>query len=531
MDKDTDFTIGSLNVRGVNDRVKRKGIFDWAQEKCFDIVMLQECYCCEDIETEWADEWGGMCLFSHGSKHSKGTVILIKKGFDLSIISKKVDIDGRYIILKVIIQGEDFTLVNLYAPNTMQGKQAFYEELGNSLGNMNIDKNRNIIVVGDWNSIQKYSLDKNGGNEKGNNTVVNSMTELLGQFDLVDIWRLRNPALKRYTYCQKTPIILSRLDYFMISNSLQDNIVCADIVSSIWSDHSAVTLSIKHLPKAKQGNSHWKFNSSLVEDQLYVDTMCNNLREWLFKYNEIQDDRVKWELLKYEIHKFSMSYCSQRKLDKQIADNRKKKTLEQLEIELGTNPSVEVMLQVERLKFDILEVEMEKINGAIVRSKVKWVEEGEKSSKFFFDLEKQNYIKKQVRKLKLSSGIVTTDPEKIKAEMEKYYSKLYKSNANIANEDIFVLSKHVPKLTELEKECCDAPITIEECTDVLETFSKSKSPGNDGLTIEFYSKFWNIIADPLIKSYNSAYREAELSVSQKQALIKRIDKSGKDRES
>ena len=54
----------------------------------------------------------------------------------------------------------------------------------------------------------------------------------------------------------------------------------------------------------------------------------------MLKYNEMQDDRVKWELLKYEIRKFSMSYCSQRKLDKQIVDNRRKKTLEQLEIEL-----------------------------------------------------------------------------------------------------------------------------------------------------------------------------------------------------
>ena len=59
------------------------------------------------------------------------------------------------------------------------------------------------------------------------------------------------------------------------------------------------------------------------------------------------------------------------------------------------------MLKVERLKFDILEVEKEKINGAIVRSKVKWVEEGEKSSKFFFDLEKQNYIKKTSTQIKV----------------------------------------------------------------------------------------------------------------------------------
>lgn len=75
MVKDIDFTIGSLNARGINDKRKRMGIFNWAHEKRFDILMLQECYSCENVESEWADEWGGVCLFSHGSKHSRGTMM------------------------------------------------------------------------------------------------------------------------------------------------------------------------------------------------------------------------------------------------------------------------------------------------------------------------------------------------------------------------------------------------------------------------------------------------------------------------
>ena len=147
-------------------------------------------------------------------------------------------------------------------------------------------------MVGDWNSIQKCETDKKGGNEHVINTVVRSMTELLGQYDLVDIWGHRNPNLKRYTYRRKTPLILSRLDYFMISNSLQDNIVDAGIIPSIWSDHSAVTLFIKPLTKAKKGNNHWKFNSSLVDDNYYVTLLSDKLKQWQIEYNSIEDDRV-----------------------------------------------------------------------------------------------------------------------------------------------------------------------------------------------------------------------------------------------
>ena len=106
-----------------------------------------------------------------------------------------------------------------------------------------------------------------------------------------------------------------------------------DVDPSIWSDHSAVTLFIKHLTKAKKGNNHWKFNSSLVEDKYYVTLLSDKLKQWQIEYNSIEDDRVIWELLKYEIRKFSMSYCSQKKLDRQKDECTKKKELEQIEIE------------------------------------------------------------------------------------------------------------------------------------------------------------------------------------------------------
>ena len=226
-----------------------------------------------------------------------------------------------------------------------------------------------------------------------------------------------------------------------------------------------------------------------------------------------------------------MSYCSQKKLDRQKDECTKKKELEQIEIELAAKPSIESMLKFERLKSDILAIETERINGAIIRSKIRWVEEGEKSTIFFFDLEKKNNIKKHIRKLKLSNGIVTTDPVKIDSEIEHFYSKLYKANEIIDHDDTFIATENVPKLTQQERDFCDGPITENECKLTLKTFKKSKSPGNDGLTCEFYMKFWDLLQKPLVKSFNAAYNAGELTISQRQALITLIEKTGKDRES
>ena len=39
-------------------------------------------------------------------------------------------------------------------------------------------------------------------------------------FDLVDIWRIRNPTASGFAWHQKTPVVQRRLDYSLISDSL-----------------------------------------------------------------------------------------------------------------------------------------------------------------------------------------------------------------------------------------------------------------------------------------------------------------------
>ena len=56
-----------------------------------------------------------------------------------------------------------------------------------------------------------------------------------------------------------------------------------------------------------------------------------------------------------------------------------------------------------------------------------------------------------------------------------------------------------------------------------------KTPGNDGLTAEFYKTFWNLLGQQLTDSLNYSYQQGELSNTQKQAMIKLIEKKDRDR--
>ena len=95
---------------------------------------------------------------------------------------------------------------------------------------------------------------------------------------LVDIWRVRHPHESRFTWRQKSPPIQRRLDFWLISNDLQEEIDSADIITAIRSDHSAITLSINGLDEGERGPGFWKFNATLVDDKEYCDSLLNEYK-------------------------------------------------------------------------------------------------------------------------------------------------------------------------------------------------------------------------------------------------------------
>ena len=85
-------------------------------------------------------------------------------------------------------------------------------------------------------------LDKKGGILTPRKSVVKTIESLQGELDLVDIWRIKNPAKKSFTWGQNSPMVFCRLDYWLISNSLYDSVTGTDIVPAIKTDHSAILL-------------------------------------------------------------------------------------------------------------------------------------------------------------------------------------------------------------------------------------------------------------------------------------------------
>ena len=67
----------------------------------------------------------------------------------------------------------------------------------------------------------------------------------------------------------------------------------------------------------------------------------------------------------------------------------------------------------------------EKIQGIMIRAKIKWAEEGEKPTRYFCSLESRNYANKTIPKVQQEIGNVIKTQEEVLKEVQNLYSNLY----------------------------------------------------------------------------------------------------------
>ena len=87
----------------------------------------------------------------------------------------------------------------------------------------------------------------------------------------------------------------------------------------------------------------------------------------------------------------------------------------------------------------------------------------------------------------------------------------------------------LPCLTNEQKDFCELELGEKELLNSLKFMPNSKIPGNGGLNKEFYEAFSNELKDPLLKSFYHAKTYKEFSTSQRQAVIKLLEKKDRDK--
>ena len=99
-----------------------------------------------------------------------------------------------------------------------------------------------------------------------------------------------------------------------------------------------------------------------------------------------------------------------------------------MEEKCDNNPNTENIEQLEILKLEHENIYEAFSQGAIIRLKATWYEKGEKSNKYFLNLESHQKAKSSVHKVFSKEELLVTDPKKILGAIEGFYSGLYKKD-------------------------------------------------------------------------------------------------------
>ena len=191
------FKMLSLNVRGFRALEKRKALLIRLGKQNADIIFLQETYSTKDVENIWKSQWKEPMIFAHGSNRSCGVLVLVKNSLEFELKSTVADENGRYILLDVTVQGSNYFMGNVYAPNKTQKQCSFFDKLLQELNNLVTGQNQRIIIGGDFNDVRDLDLDSSGGSPKENMSA-KVLDNICLNYDLIDIWRIRNPESKFY---------------------------------------------------------------------------------------------------------------------------------------------------------------------------------------------------------------------------------------------------------------------------------------------------------------------------------------------
>ena len=143
---------------------------------------------------------------------------------------------------------------------------------------------------------------------------------------------------------------------------------------------------------------------------------------------EVTDKQVLWDLIKYRIRqvmiKYSKAKANARRQNLKVIED----LLKQCNEDCSVSPSPENMEKMENIRNEY-ELFCEHLSrGVIIRSRATWFEQGEKSNKYFLNLETYKKSKSCIHKVFTKDGFLTSDFKRIMKEVEVFYSSLYKKD-------------------------------------------------------------------------------------------------------
>lgn len=336
--------VTTYNVNGLGSPIKRDKIMTKLRREGTDIAFLQETHLTQ-LEHKKLERWRFKqfsSAYNHGPK--RGVSILISKKLSFECSYQKSDGEGRFVLVRGLMQGILITFLNVYAPPSSDWK--FYKQIFELL----ISEAQGIIICGgDFNVRLHPALDSSKPSF-GGKKIIKNIKLMMKELGLLDIWRTMNPTRRDYTFFSHSHNVHSRLDYFFMLKQDFYRVLKCKIGTMDLSDHAPITIDLA-LGFEKR-STVWRLNLGIL------NKLRQQIQEDIKEYFNNNDNGevsplILWDACKAVLRGKIIGYSSTVNKQRKAKLSQLQSDLKKLENEHKTSMSHNLKIEIDRKKNEI----------------------------------------------------------------------------------------------------------------------------------------------------------------------------------
>lgn len=525
-------TIGTFNARGCNnyDKLKRicASIFKLSRVDRF-IFSVQETHIDTSKFSLVNTLWRSNLCISPSLNNARGVITFYSNLFDDSILEYACP-KGRYTVLIGKYSSTIDLFFSVYAPNSgknMEFYNAIFRKINRYKELYQVD---NIYLLGDFNLVL------NGGSTS--NRLTSTYESKVRKSIMLKCESLNLDTLKHHNnaFTWSRSGRSSTLDYIIAPKAISNS---SPKLKVVWgfdkSDHAAVIADIDLA--IEKGNGMFRPNTSFIDNPELLDSFQIECIRSFRLANPSWDPHTKLEYFKVIIRS-AIIECSLKHRNNLkdshlcLSDELTRLYDIKKRIQVNKDSKLSNLFTVEDLDCDIFHLECllhkvleDKTKYAAASSRVKWLELGERSNKYFLNLNKSFGNKSFFRSFLVDGKEIEATQDKLDA-VHKFYSELYSKRPTLDSSTF--LDKLDIKHVDSNQDPLLANLTSEE---LLKTLKKcgDTAAGPDGISYKILKSIWYLYHQTLIESFNYGIKTGILAPSHREAVIILLEKKNKDK--
>ena len=301
-------------------------------------------------------------------------------------------------------------------------------------------------------------------------------------------------------------------------------LVSGRLLPVFFSDHDGLLFEVR-LCLPVFGRGYWRLNISILEEDMFkrsfelffkkllgLRPLCTGVMEW-------------WEVAKKRMKMFCDSF-SKKKVRLAKREVFRLQHLLELEYSKGNSTGTVNQGACDSLKAKLREVFEGRARAYLLLVRRNYLEKHETCSAAFFSSIRADRKRQVQTGIRDKQGVVVSEAaEMVGAATDHYRTSFQEKEVDVGGGEYFLnlLTKQVPSDIA---QALEAPLTLKELKGALGKMNKRKVPGIDGLPVEFYLKFWEILGPVVLEVLSTVLLTGAMGGTMATGVISLLFKKG-----